>query len=381
MIENCSYFKNNLCSSCTLLDLDYLTSVKKKSDEFSEKLLQKNNNIRFHQITSLSRPFASRYKVKLSASTSVNGLEFGIYSSEVKFQELEKCPLHHPFLNKVIAHCKEILELSGIESYDINSRQGELKNCILRLTYDQKHLLIRFVVAHKNNLRKWQNIANKLSKIFNLSLTITLNIQDIPHAILEGEEEIILNGDEYFIDTYTSINQYFHSKSFSQVTPEIASALYEHFRSTIKKHSINSLIDLYCGVGSFSLSANDILNNVIGVEISNNSINAANKTADYLNLANRYKFIAADSLDGIKDLNANNYSILVNPPRRGLSSELIKSIELYNPPYLIYSSCSTQTFLRDYSLLSNSFNLVEIKPFDMFPFTNHMEIFGLFQLR
>ena len=73
------------------------------------------------------------------------------------------------------------------------------------------------------------------------------------------------------------------------------------------------------------------------------------------------------------DNNQEFDTVMVNPPRRGMNSEIIKNIIALNSNYLFYSSCNAVTLKRDFLELSEHFDIVETQIFDMFPFTNHYE--------
>ncbi len=71
--------------------------------------------------------------------------------------------------------------------------------------------------------------------------------------------------------------------------------------------------------------------------------------------------------------------IIVDPPREGIGSDVVKNIKALSPESLVYISCDPSTFSRDMRGLSEDYTLTSVKPFDMFPQTAHIEIVGIFK--
>ena len=74
-------------------------------------------------------------------------------------------------------------------------------------------------------------------------------------------------------------------------------------------------------------------------------------------------------------------AIIVDPPRKGLDTNTINNILAVEPKKLVYISCNPATMVRDVKLLEEKYEIGEIKPVDMFPFTSHVECVAVLQLK
>jgi 23S rRNA (uracil1939-C5)-methyltransferase len=152
------------------------------------------------------------------------------------------------------------------------------------------------------------------------------------------------------------------------VTPKLVEAAVKDLRG-------NLALDLYCGVGLFSLPLAKSFANVIGVEASEEAIRFAKINADRNGLSNA-EFITADTGKWLKD-NYRRLSnldvLLLDPPRIGVEKKVIGSIIEILPREIVYVSCDPATLARDLRALFDKYELLEISAFDMFPQTHHVE--------
>ncbi len=160
------------------------------------------------------------------------------------------------------------------------------------------------------------------------------------------------------------------NNSFFQVNIESTIKLYE----TILKYSdlnVNdSVLDLYCGVGTISLLASKYSKNVIGIEMNQEAINMANKNKDNNNI-NNVEFICGKVEDIIKnDMKID--TLILDPPRSGSDIKTINTIKNILPKKLVYISCNPDTLIRDIKLL-NDYKIEKVTIVDMFPNTYHIE--------
>jgi 23S rRNA (uracil747-C5)-methyltransferase len=162
-------------------------------------------------------------------------------------------------------------------------------------------------------------------------------------------------------------------RSFFQVTPKIAKELYANVGERVRDYQITSFLDLYSGVGAFSFFAARYAQDVKGVEISKEAIDSAKAAVSLNQISGKIDFVAEDVEKYLKEHKQQSEAILVNPPRRGLNPEIIKSLLDYAPEYLFYSSCNAKSLREDYELLKGQYGIVSTQVFDMFPYTEHYE--------
>jgi 23S rRNA (uracil747-C5)-methyltransferase len=361
----CNYFKSDKCQSCELLDLSYRGSLQYKENEL--KQLFPHRPIQ-PSISIADDVSGSRNKAKLAVFKHANELTFGFYHSDGSYQELENCPLHAEGINALLPGLREILNKYKIIPYDLKTKAGELKYLLISSSGE---LLLRFVLRSKNSLPLLKQALPEIQSLSPAITVISANIQPIHQAILEGEEEIILTKAKFITHQFDEFKLTLGTRSFFQVISEIAKALYNSLSETIKMDKPSSLLDLYCGVGAFSFYAARHCKNVTAIEISQEAINCAKHSAQINH--SKIDFAAMDVEKYLQETTNKFEAVLINPPRRGLNSSIIKMLKNLDPQYIYYSSCNAKTLARDYQELQDNYNIKSLQIFDMFPYTKHYE--------
>lgn len=384
----CSYFEQGVCRSCNLMGESVESGREKKLQEFLEKLNDSFPKIALEPFFGLADFRGSRQKAKLACfeKQETGSLQLGIYTLSEKLS-LEDCPLYTQAMQKVISGTKHLLEKAQIKAYDIHKRSGEAKFVLITesLPYQgESHhtYMVRLVLRSKEGLDRLQKHSVSFLQEYPQVKLLSVNIQPEPKAILEGEEEIILNGAETFINGFQDQKLNLTVRSFSQINSFVAFHLYQYVKDLLSSKNVTSLLDLYCGVGGFSLSAREVLSEVWGVEISNDAVKMANKSAKEFGKENFY-YEAGDVEKILYSKSKLEYpqAVIVNPPRAGLGTKTIEFINNSQIQHLIYSSCNPETFTRDALMLNEHYELISLAPFDMFMMTNHFEVVGYFQLK
>ncbi len=167
--------------------------------------------------------------------------------------------------------------------------------------------------------------------------------------------------------------------SFFQVNVPMAAQLAEAVTEKLKTIAPDYLVELYCGVGVFSLIAADEMENlkVAGVELDRIAIQAARINAKRRKMAQRCHYVDGDAARMLRDASrgmpAEQTAVLVDPPRSGLAPEMTKAILGYAPRALLYVSCAPDTLKRDLELLRTKYEPCDVQLFDLFPATAHFE--------
>jgi 23S rRNA (uracil747-C5)-methyltransferase len=265
----------------------------------------------------------SRSKAKFAVFYEGDQITFGFTTKEGSGKALETCPLHFAGINDLLPVLKNLLNKYQIIPYDLKTKRGELK--YLLISKSSEEFLVRFVLRSKESMDRLRKLSLELGQKLPEVKVVTANIQPIHQAIIEGEEEIILTEQKVIIHKFDEFQLALGARSFFQVTPEIARRLYDAISKEVREDKPISLIDLYCGVGAFSFYANRWCEDVTGVEISKEAIACAKESV----LINESKidFHALDVEDYLKTNPRKFAAVLVNPPRRGLNSNIIGFIK------------------------------------------------------
>lgn len=372
----CRYFNQGICRSCDLLAMDYPAQISFKENLLKDAL----KGIQLPQIDESVRSSEQKFrnKAKFSVTGDVNNPIIGLTGEDQLDQgrELLNCPLHVDAINNILPNIKSFITKANLAPYRIEEKKGELKGIILYYSDLSDQGYIRFILRSRESLDRMK----KHLSLFNQSnwKSLSANIQPVPHAILEGPEEIWLT-ENTTIDNKLGNHIFTLSpQGFVQTNQEVAGKLYAEASEWIKELSIDRMIELFSGQGPFSFFASDVVKEALGIEINKEAVEAANAHASKAGRTH-LKFVASDA-SKMEELTRkfNPDLILVNPPRRGLgeSVDILKSVK---PKNIIYSSCNYQTLAKDIALLEG-YEVKRIKMFDMFPHTKHFETLVLLRL-
>lgn len=334
----CPYFTK--CGGCTLQNLSYENTINYKLNKI-KNIFTKNRIDINPEIISNPNPYNYRNKISLK----VVDTKIGFYLNNThNIIEINECLIANPAINECINYIKNFNIING--------------NVIIRCNQNEEILII---IESQDNL--------------------TIDIELLKKKIkLVG---IIINnktfyGKNYLFERINNTLFKISYDSFFQVNPYIASELFQLISDNIKQY--DKVLDLYCGVGTLSLNAASKALSVTGIEIVPNAILNALFNASLNDLSNVH-FVLNDVSDAIAKIKLDFNKVIVDPPRAGLTKETIDILLKINPTSIIYVSCDPQTLVRDYKLLSDTYEIEKSYILDMFSYTYHVESLWLLKRR
>jgi 23S rRNA (uracil747-C5)-methyltransferase len=240
-------------------------------------------------------------------------------------------------------------------------------------------MYLRFILRSREPLDRIKKYLAELQQSSPELKCISANIQPVPHAILEGEEEIILTTLDHIRYLVGDVTINLRPRAFVQTNEKVAQKLYQTAAEWVREIGTGNFTELFCGQGAFSFACAPFVKKALGVEINEEAVATAKHTAHMAGLTH-LRFIASDagSVENVvKEFHPD--VLLVNPPRRGLGSAL-DLVAKSQARHLIYSSCSHETLAEDVRKL-DGYEVVKAQIFDMFPHTSHFETLVLLQKR
>ena len=171
----------------------------------------------------------------------------------------------------------------------------------------------------------------------------------------------------------------FHVSDFTQVNPHMNRVLANSVVAALRPRPGDLVVDLFCGIGNFSLVIARVGGRVIGVEASASAISAARSNARLNGVDSQCEFQVADLYDPGYEFPRDAQHLLLDPPRSGVGPHLVNWLRSRALQRVVYVSCNPETFASDAAVLVNhGFALAEVGIFDMFPHTSHVETLGVF---
>lgn len=368
----CGYFDEGKCQSCGLISTEYPEQLKLKEN----RLLKHLEKFESFQLlpSQASNTTHFRNKAKLVVTGTIENPIIGLGGNEELDlgREILNCSLHHPFINSVLNFMPDFIRLTLLPPYQIKDKKGELKGIIVYYSEDSQESYLRFILRSKESLDRIKKHLPSLVEKFPEITCISANIQPIPHAILEGDEEVFLSEKKFINHHIKNFTLRLGPQGFVQTNHKVARALYETAAKWTEELQIEKFSELFCGQGAFSFFVAQKVKSSIGFEINAEAVNEANRTASTLGY-DHLKFACADAANVSNELRKYGPDlVLVNPPRRGLSGaiEIFKD-EIFE--HIIYSSCSIESLAKDLEELAPFYKVIKVQIFDMFPHTHHFE--------
>lgn len=221
-----------------------------------------------------------------------------------------------------------------------------------------------------------EKLVKHLSKEFNdleslLWITST-SISDQPSL----EEKELLFGKEYINEELNGFQYEIYIETFFQANSTQAEVMVQTALDMAEVHPEMRVVELFCGIGTFSLPFAKQVKELIGIEYVEQSIFSAKENANKANLDNT-DFFASDARKGLERLKKSMKTpdlLLVNPPRGGAGGKLMQSIGRYGSDKIVYVSCNPKTLADDLKWLRDfGYELKSVQPIDQFAHTIHVE--------
>lgn len=317
-----------------------------------------------------------RNKAKMVVSGDVAQPVLGILGAEGQGVDLRDCPLYPPAMQAAFDPIIELIRAARIEPYNVPARRGELKYILLTHSARHGEMMLRLVLRSPASLAAIRAHLPELLRRLPALKVVSANLQPVHMAIVEGDEEILLTGQDTLTMWLNELPLHLRPRSFFQTNSTVAARLYATARAWVADIAPSGMWDLFCGVGGFALHCAPVVHGeVTGIEVSPEAIESARLSAMELGLHNA-AFRALRAADFALGQSSTPELVLVNPPRRGIGAELCAFLDASRARWLIYSSCNPASLAQDLARLSG-FTPVRAQLFDLFPHTAHSEVLVL----
>lgn len=337
--SKCPYF--GICGGCELMHSSYEDTIKYKKEKL-ESIIYKYAHIKADiDIITCDKPLNYRNKITLRLMDGKYGYQ---EDNSHNLVEIDSCLLAEEPINKFI---KDLNYL--------NIKNGKV---VIRSNYN-KELLIEIKTKEKIN----PNIDYLKSK--HKIVGIVLNDQTIL-------------GDNSFIEIINHMLFQVSYDSFFQINRSITSKLFNLIEQEVNENE--TILDLYCGVGTLGINATKKAKKAYGIEIVKNAVlNAI--TNSKINKRDNIYYMLGDVGTTLPKIKDNIDTIIVDPPRAGLDDNTKKTLLEFEANKIIYVSCDPMTLARDLKELQSIYNIKSIKGLDMFPYTHHCESITILERR
>lgn len=415
----CPYYGS--CGGCIYQAMEYDAGLELRARQIRDKLIRIGGleNPTVNAAIGMEKPLRYRNKASMPVSTGglitkKGGIVMPVHEPRIGFYrkkshevvDCEDCLLQSEPAMAAAKALRRFMEEDNITSYDPRWEKGLMKHIIVRTAMGTGQVMVILVINGKgipNAAKLVEMLDDAIYNVpvyeegplagieFNLE-SVILNINKKNTSEILGSECITLAGKPTITEKVGDLQFEISPLSFYQVNPVQMEKLYGKVLEYADLKGGETVLDLYCGVGTIGLFCADDMRKkggegrVIGIETVREAVVDANRNAVINGIVNA-RYIcgkAEEELDRIFDdkehaddgLHIDRADVVIlDPPRAGCDGRLLKAAAEAAPEKIIYVSCDPATMARDIKQLTASgYEFIEATPVDMFPWTGSVEV-------
>ena len=356
------------CGGCVLQQAEYQWQLAIKTQMVRDALKRIGHlDIEVPLALGMSEPWAYRNKGLFHVSYENGRVSLGFFAQGSHDLILaEECRLFPNRVNELLKYLQEALTRAGRVNY--------IQNILIRHSKLNGEMMVVFITREQ----AWrlpelsQDLMRQFPEIVSVYHNVNTNLK-----LMLGKSFRLLAGREYLTDHIGACRFKLSPQSFFQINNSQAEALYDLVKEYAELSGTETVLDLYCGIGTISLFFARKARQVFGVEIVPEAIADARKNAERNNITN-----ATFAVGAAEEVIPRLYReegiaadvVVVDPPRKGCDARLLETILQIAPEKVVYVSCNPATLARDLAVLAaGGYHVREVQPVDQFPHTNHIE--------
>ena len=368
------------CGGCDYRHMNYTAEAQIKWQKVYDNI-KRIGGIDLPPQPIISADSVNHYRNKAQLPISENG-KFGFFAPHShRIIETEHCLLTPEIFGDIAKTVETFVAKHQITPYNEKTHSGLLRHLYIRIGKATGEIMVTLVI-NGDTLQAPEELIMALKCLLGDNLkSVQLNINKRDTNVVLGDICKTLYGQDYITDILCGVKVRISPLSFYQVNRDMTEKLYKKAAEYLKPDGKN-IIDLYCGTGTIGLSMARKAKKIIGVEIVPEAVRDAKINAEE-NGINNAEFICGDAADAAKALAKQNFTadaVILDPPRKGCSNELLSTVAKdFCPERIVYISCDSATLSRDAKILTDlGYTLSEYTPVDLFPRTHHIETVALF---
>lgn len=362
------------CGGCQFLHLTNEQQLNLKQKK-AEELLGKYCKV--YPITGMEQPFRYRNKVHAVFTRKKDGtIISGTYEEGTHdVVAVNECLLENEIADAIIRTIRSLLKSFKMKTYNEDTGYGLFRHVLIRTAHRTGQVMVVLVLGSPI-LPSKNNFVKALRQAHPEITTIVLNVNDKKTSMILGEKETVLYGKGYIEDVLCGCRFRISAKSFYQINSIQTEKLYSKAMELAELTGKERVIDAYCGIGTIGMVAAKQAGEVIGVELNPDAVRDAIRNARDNEMKNIrfYQKDAGQFMAGMAEEGEKADIVFLDPPRAGSDEAFLSSVLKLAPKRIVYISCNPETQARDLEYLTrHGYKAQGVWPFDLFPFTNHVE--------
>ncbi|RTQ95087.1 23S rRNA (uracil(1939)-C(5))-methyltransferase RlmD [Lysinibacillus telephonicus] len=379
----CQHFEK--CGGCVWQHLEYEGQLQEKTNHVKQVLEEQGFDTSLVRDTmGMNQPWHYRNKMEFTFSPE-GTLGLHEQGNFRKIIPLETCLIAGEVMVDATMEVADWAKSHQLPGYNKDAHEGLLRHLMVRQSFATGEIMLALFATEAPADHLAQAAEDLVSRITNKfpqvkSLLWLENTQWADRT--QSEETHVLAGRDFIYDEMDGYRFRVWFDTFFQTNPTQAQKLVDLAVEMGQPKKTEKMIDLFCGVGTFSLPFASRVGELVGIEIVETSIESAKRNAKDNNIDNA-SFLAKDArkgLDQVLEYFGSPELLLLDPPRSGAGGKVMRRIGRCQPERIVYVSCNPDTFATDIKELEPfGYTLKTVQPVDLFPHTTHVECVALLE--
>ena len=373
----CSIFP--ACGGCMYQTMPYDAQLKMKAGQVKNIIDEAvNKDYVFEGIKGSPKEFGYRNKMEFSFGDEYKDgpLSLGLHKKGSTYDVLTAgdCKLVHKDMNQILLCVLEYFRAGNVSYYKKMQHTGYLRHLLLRRGDLTGEILVNLVTTTQEEI----DVRPLVEKLLQLKLEgrivgVLHILNDSLSDVVQSDETKILYGQDYFYEKLLEMEFKITPFSFFQPNSRAAEVLYNTVREYIGDIQNMTVFDLFSGTGTIAQVLSPVAKQVIGVEIVEEAVEAAQENARRNGLKN-CRFIAGDVFKVLDEIEEKPDVIVLAPPRDGVHPKALPKILDYQVDKIVYISCKVTSLARDLEMMQErGYEVVKCVAVDQFCSTVHVE--------
>ncbi len=371
------------CGGCSFRHIRYESELMHKAAKV-ENALRRIGGIAcppMQPILAAHETCSYRNKAQYPIREENGNIVAGFYASgSHRIIQTDRCPLQPEIFDKLLHFTLEYIQSHALTAYNEQTGKGLVRHLYLRRGEKSGEIMV-CVVLNGDSLP--EDFLPTLTAAFPEVKCVCVNENRQKTNVILGKNTHFLTERTFIYDSLLGKEFAISPASFYQVNPVQTERLYQKAADLAEIDETQTVLDLYCGIGTIGICTASNAKTLVGIEIVPEAVENATINAKRNGLQNT-RYLCADAKNGAAQLIAEGYrfdTVIIDPPRKGCDTQTLEALVTLAPPKLVYISCDPATLARDIAYLTkHGFSLKSATPVDLFPRTTHVETVALLTL-
>jgi 23S rRNA (uracil1939-C5)-methyltransferase len=364
------------CGGCIWQHIEYAAQSAAKEEIVRDSLAHIANvrDVAIRPILTMADPW--RYRNKMEFTFHPHGV-LGLHRRGAfdRIAPIEACLLQTPLANEVLGLVRTFAVSSGLSRYDPRDHTGLLRQLVIREARATGEVMVGLITTSPE-VPGIRALAARLASAVPRITSVLHGINPGPSDGVPLAAVSLLAGRPYIIEELAGLRFRIGLETFFQTNTTQAERLAGVVEALADLRGDEIVYDLYCGVGTFTLLLARRARRVYGVEVASAAVDAARENAAENGISN-VEFASGDVRRVLPDIHRRAgppHLVVLDPPRGGAGSRVMRRIAAVDAGRILYISCNPTTLAPDLKdLVAAGYAVRTVQPLDLFPHTYHVE--------